>query len=93
MMVSKNAMLWIGCWKNNEDGIFKAGKIEDLKVAWGNNKTALSPDPYLTGDWYSKLKQPCIFNTVRIAGLSVEWPDGQDICPDCLYYESKLIKI
>jgi len=65
-----------------------------LELQFNNGETRIfDVKPYLTGEWYSKLKQPGIFNTVRIAGLSVEWPDGQDICPDCLYYESKLIKV
>lgn len=44
--------------------------------------------PYIRGSWFGELKKPEIFNAVRIAGLSVEWPDGQDICPDCLYQDS-----
>ena len=31
---------------------------------------------------------PNYFNTVRIGGGSVEWPDEQDVCPDCLYENS-----
>jgi ABC-type glycerol-3-phosphate transport system permease component len=31
------------------------------------------------------------FNTAHIAGLSIEWEGGQDICPDDLYYSSKPI--
>ena len=41
--------------------------------------------PYIHGNWYGELQNPEIFKSVRIAGLSVEWPNGQDICPDCLY--------
>ena len=44
--------------------------------------------PYIRGSWFGQLKNPDVFNAVRIAGLSVEWPDGQDICPDCLYEQS-----
>ena len=29
-----------------------------------------------------------MFNTVNVAGLSIEWDGGQDICPDRLYYDS-----
>lgn len=44
--------------------------------------------PYIKGDWFGELKDQKVFDAVRIAGLSVEWPDGQDICPDCLYEQS-----
>ena len=44
--------------------------------------------PYSHGNWYGELQNPDIFKSVRIAGLSVEWPNGQDICPDCLYNDS-----
>jgi len=29
-----------------------------------------------------------MFKTVKIAGLSVEWKNGADICPDELYNNS-----
>lgn len=44
--------------------------------------------PYIRGSWFGKLKDPVVFNAVRIGGLSIEWPDGQDICPDELYVNS-----
>ena len=44
--------------------------------------------PYIHGNWYGELQNLEIFKSVRIAGLSVEWPNGQDICPDCLYNDS-----
>lgn len=47
--------------------------------------------PYLTGDWFSELKDINIFTQVKIAGLSIAWPNEQDICPDDLYYNSTTI--
>jgi hypothetical protein len=44
--------------------------------------------PYLVGSWFSKLKDMNYFNTVHIAGLSIEWADGQDISPHELYDNS-----
>ena len=44
--------------------------------------------PYIRGNWFGELQNPEVFKSVRIAGLSVEWPNGQDICPDCLYDDS-----
>jgi len=42
----------------------------------------------MQGKWYGELLDPNYFNTVRIGGGSVEWPDEQDVCPDCLYENS-----
>ena len=44
--------------------------------------------PYLDFKPYSELKNISVFNTVKPAGLSVEWIHGQDICPDDLYFNS-----
>ena len=44
--------------------------------------------PYIKGSWYGKLKDPLYFNRVKTDGFTVVWPDGQDICPDELYYNS-----
>lgn len=47
--------------------------------------------PYISGDWYGKLKNPQYFNTVHISGSSIEWADGQDIAPHELYENSQNI--
>lgn len=44
--------------------------------------------PYIKGSWFGQLKDPGVFNTVKANGYSVEWSDGQDLCPDDLYYNS-----
>ena len=44
--------------------------------------------PYLAHPAFQELKSPVLFATVKPAGLSVEWLHGQDICPDCLFYNS-----
>lgn len=41
--------------------------------------------PYIIGSWFGKLKDINVFNTVRPAGKTVEWQDGQDIAPHELY--------
>ena len=41
--------------------------------------------PYIHGEWFGALMDEAVFQTVHIAGLSIEWADGQDIAPDCLY--------
>ena len=63
-----------------------------LLVTFNNNEKRLfDVKPYLDFKPYNELKNPVIFNTVKPAGLSVEWIHGQDICPDDLYYNSKSI--
>ena len=49
--------------------------------------------PYISGDWFGKLKDEAFFNTVRIVGNTIEWADGQDIAPHELYEYSVLAQI
>ncbi len=44
--------------------------------------------PYLSHKAFERLKDVKMFNTVKIAGLSIEWENGADICPDELYNNS-----
>jgi len=44
--------------------------------------------PYFKFDLFKELQNQNLFNKVYVAGLSVEWPNGIDICPDELYYDS-----
>lgn len=44
--------------------------------------------PYLNHRAFEELKDIKIFNTVKIAGLSIQWENGADICPDELYNNS-----
>ncbi len=54
----------------------------------GENKI-FDVKPLISGSWFGELKNENIFNTVRISGNTVEWINGQDVCPDDLYYLSK----
>ena len=45
--------------------------------------------PYIKGGWYGKLKDKNYFDKVSIDGYTVVWPDGQDLCPDEIYYKSQ----
>ncbi|MBR2705373.1 MAG: DUF2442 domain-containing protein [Clostridia bacterium] len=38
---------------------------------------------------YNKLKDEEYFKKVKVAGETVEWPNGEDVCPENLYYDSK----
>ena len=41
--------------------------------------------PYISGDWFGKLRSIEVFNTVRVVGNTIEWAGGQDIAPHELY--------
>ncbi len=47
--------------------------------------------PYISGDWFGKLKDTQYFNTVHVSGKTVEWLGGQDIAPHELYELSTTI--
>jgi len=44
--------------------------------------------PYIKGSWFGKLKNESYFKTVKVNGYNIEWLDGQDICPDDLYFNA-----
>ena len=46
--------------------------------------------PYISGAWYSELKDGAYFRTVRLlpGGGGIEWAHGQDIAPHELYDQS-----
>ncbi len=45
--------------------------------------------PYLTIGIFKQLKNMSSFNSVRPFLGSIQWNDGQDLCPDTLYLKSK----
>ncbi len=57
-----------------------------LQVGFDNGEVRIfDVKPLIRGSWMGELKDKAYFKTVRIGGLSVEWPHEQDICPDQLY--------
>ncbi len=60
-----------------------------LRVTFNNNeKRVFDVKPYFHFKPFKELQELALFKTVHIAGLSVEWQNGIDICPDELYYDS-----
>ena len=45
--------------------------------------------PYFKFKIFKELKDTDKFNTVKISGISIEWENGADICPDELYNNAK----
>ena len=52
---------------------------------------AIDVKPYFKFKIFKELKEENKFATVKISGLSIEWENGADICPDELYNNSKTI--
>lgn len=46
--------------------------------------------PYLDTGIFRELKDMSLFNSVRSFLGSVQWRNGQDLCPDTLYEQSEL---
>jgi hypothetical protein len=53
-------------------------------------KRIFDVEPYLSDSFFAPLKNPAVFQSVKISPISVEWVGGIDICPDELYYNSVL---
>ncbi|MCH5265942.1 MAG: DUF2442 domain-containing protein [Lachnospiraceae bacterium] len=60
-----------------------------LRIEFDNGESKIfDVKPYIKGNWYSELSDPVYFKSVTINGYSVEWANGQDLCPDELYFDS-----
>lgn len=68
--------------------------IEDykLQITFDNGEVKIfDVKPYFGHKLFDELQDKDLFNTVKIAGLSIEWDNGADICPDELYNLTKEI--
>ncbi len=60
-----------------------------LRIQFDNGEVKIfDVKPYIKGNWYSELSDPAYFGSVFANGYSVEWANGQDLCPDELYFDS-----
>jgi len=49
--------------------------------------------PYLkTGSVFKELANPSLFQSVKVGCGTIEWANGADLCPDCIYQETIFIK-
>ena len=61
-----------------------------LEVLFNNGeKKIFDVKPYLKFEPFKELENENEFTKFKIGGLSIEWENGADICPDELYYNSK----
>lgn len=69
--------------------------LEDynLLIVFDNGeKKIANVTPIIKGEFYGELADEEYFKTVSCNGFTVEWKNGQDICPDDLYYLSKEVR-
>ena len=60
-----------------------------LEVTFSNGEIKkFDVKPYLKYNPFTELTDVKKFEKVKIAGLSIEWDNGADICPDELYNNS-----
>jgi hypothetical protein len=65
------------------------GKNYTLLLTFTNGEQRVfNVSPYLDRSIFISLKNLSIFNAVKPFMGSIQWPDGQDFCPDMLYEES-----
>jgi hypothetical protein len=61
-----------------------------LQLVFENNeKKIFDVKPYLDKGIFRELKDESLFKTVRPFLGSIQWKNGQDLCPDTLYLDSK----
>lgn len=61
-----------------------------LEITFENGeKKQFDVKPYMKFKAFKELKDEKNFKKVKIAGLSIQWENGADICPDELYNNSK----
>lgn len=55
-----------------------------------HEKKIFDLSPYLEKGIFMELKDISYFNRVKAANGTIEWPNGQDFCPDTLYIKGVL---
>lgn len=60
-----------------------------LQITFDNGESGIfDVKPYLEYIQFKDLKNEELFKTVKVAGLSIEWDNGADICPEELYNQT-----
>ncbi|WP_366923736.1 DUF2442 domain-containing protein [Metallumcola ferriviriculae] len=61
-----------------------------LQVTFDNGETKIyDMSSLIEKPFYRDLKNKNIFKAVKVSDITLEWPSGEDICPNELYYKSK----
>ena len=63
-----------------------------LEIQFDNGeRREFDTTPYLEKGIFQELKSKRYFNQVKASLGTVEWPHGQDFCPDMLFENSKAL--
>jgi hypothetical protein len=68
--------------------VISVSAIENFKLDLGfsnGEQREFDVTPYLEIGIFRELRDPKYFSLVRVSLGTVEWPNGQDFCPDTLY--------
>ena len=61
-----------------------------ITLTFDNNEVRIfDMKPYLNKGIFEELNDINLFNTVKPFLGSIQWKNGQDLCPDTLYLDSK----
>ncbi|MDR1185632.1 MAG: DUF2442 domain-containing protein [Coriobacteriales bacterium] len=70
----------------------RAEPLDDyrIRVVFENGeRKVFDVTPYLEDSFWASLRQPEVFRLVKVGPLSLEWPNGIDICPEEVYFDSR----
>jgi len=68
----------------------KANPDFTLELTFENGQERIfDMKPYLSIGVFKELANPTLFKTVKPCFGSISWKNGQDLCPDTLYMDSK----
>ena len=60
-----------------------------LNILFDNQEQKiLDVKPFIKGDWYGELNDINYFKKADVDGFTIVWPNGQDLCPDEIYFYS-----
>ncbi len=74
--------------------IKEAYPLENYKVMTifqNGEKKIFDVAKYLELEVFQELKEISLFNKVSVSFGTINWPNGQDFCPDCVYLEGTTI--
>ena len=57
-----------------------------LSLTFSDGKAGVfDAKPYLDIGVFKELLNPSLFKSVKVVDATVEWANGADLCPDCIY--------